>query len=83
MLTRREEDTAIVGIEAKNTELFFKWADGKEGNRNAKRTENGQVAGERSGTEGSDVPDGSISTGRGANRIEGTEGVIPQDEGVY
>ena len=81
MLTRREEDIAIVGIEDKNTELFFKWTDGKEGSRNAKRTENGQVAGERSSTEGSDVPDGSVSTGRGAHRIEGTEGASAQAEG--
>ena len=33
MLTRREEDIVILEIEEKNTELFFKWAEGKEGNR--------------------------------------------------
>ena len=52
MLTRAEEDIAIMESEEKNDLILFEWIEGKEGNRNAKRTENGQVAGERSGTEG-------------------------------
>jgi len=52
MLTRAEEDIAILESEEKNSEIMFEWAKGKEGNRNAERTENRQVAGERSSTEG-------------------------------
>ena len=52
MLTRQEEDVAIMESEEKNDELLVEWIEGKEGNRNAERTANGQVAGERSGTEG-------------------------------
>ena len=79
MLTRREEDMAIVGIEAKNTELLLKWAEGKEGNRYGNR----QGQGPPQGTEGAEASDGNFSTGRGANRVEGTEGAVPQEEGVY
>ena len=52
MLTRTEEDIAILEAEEKNDELLAEWVRGKEGNRNAERTASGQVAGERSGTEG-------------------------------
>ena len=52
MLTRSEEDIAILEIEEKNDEILIEWILGKEGNRNAERTATRQVAGERSGTEG-------------------------------
>ena len=61
MLTRREEDIVILEIEEKNTELLAEWVEGKEGNRNAKRTANGQVTGERSAPEGSEQTYGNVS----------------------
>ena len=39
MLTRREEDVAILEIEEKNTELLLEWVEGKEGDRSDARSE--------------------------------------------
>jgi len=52
MLTRREEDIVEMENDEKNTELLLEWVEGKEGDRNAERTDNGQVAGELAATEG-------------------------------
>jgi len=41
MLTRQEEDIAILEIEEKNIELFIEWLMGKEGKRNVR--DSGQV----------------------------------------
>lgn len=51
MLTRREEDIAEVEIDEKNTALLLEWAKDKEGDRNAERTANRQVEGERATAE--------------------------------
>ena len=63
MLTRSEEDIAILEIEEKNDEILIEWILGKEGNRNAERTATRQVAGERSGTEGAEVAEGTSYQG--------------------
>jgi hypothetical protein len=52
MLTRAEEDIAILESKEKNNLIMFEWAKGKEGDRNAERTENRQIAGERAEAEG-------------------------------
>ena len=38
MLTRREEDIAIMENEEKNIELLLEWAKGKEGKRSTEAT---------------------------------------------
>ena len=62
MLTRAEEDIAILESEEKNDALLVEWIEGKEGNRNAQETANRQVAGERSSAEGAQVAPATQNT---------------------
>ena len=54
MLTREEEDIAILEIEEKNDELLMEWVQGKEGNRNVRNSR--QVEGASEGATGAQVP---------------------------
>ena len=53
MLTRAEEDVAILESEEKNDLILFEWAKGKEGNRNVR--DSGQVEGASEGAAGAQV----------------------------
>ena len=65
MLTRTEEDIAILESKEKNNEIMFEWAKDKEGKRNGTRQGRG------SGTEGAEVAEGTS--------YQGTEQGTPAD----
>lgn len=51
MLTRQEEEIAILESEEKNTRLFIEWLIGKEGKRDGSNSKRGQQ----------EAPEGSVS----------------------
>ncbi len=53
MLTRSEEEIAILEIEEKNDGILIEWAQGKEGIRNGRDSR--QVEGAPEGAEGSEA----------------------------